>query len=219
MIRVLIADDQQLFVELLEIMLQASSDITVVAGANNGLEAFEKVKKYVPDVVLMDIFMPEHDGLEAIREIRKAKLNTKILVLSSSTGQEDVSEAIRQGADGYIPKSIGKEELILAIKTVHMGMEVLHKDIREKARSDTQRTVRRKGDTTIVMIEDFEVELSARDLEIIQMIIDGKTTGEMARELFLAEGRIRNIITELISKLMLKDRTQLAVFAMKNQLV
>jgi DNA-binding NarL/FixJ family response regulator len=219
MIKVLIADDQQLFRDLLSFMLTSSDDIEVVGKAKNGDEAIGFAKSQEVDVILMDIEMPQTNGIEAIRKIKAFSEDIKILVLSASSDVDNVSEAIDLGADGYVLKDIRTEELANAIRGVHSGLEVVHKDVRERFKEGKNRPVRKNGDKTIVTVHDFEIELSKRDLEMIQMIVDGKTNGEMAQELFLAEGRVRNIITEIISKLMLKDRTQLAVFAIKNKLV
>ena len=219
MIRIVIADDQQLFRDLLEHMLKNSGEIEVVASAQNGSEAVEAVEKYSPDVILMDIIMPYCTGTEAIKRIREKGLETKILVLTVSYDERDVEEAIRNGADGYILKSVNKEELILAIKSVYSDMEVIHKDVRQIMRNVTLKTSNKKSNNKLIIVNGIEVELSDRDLKIIAMVIDGKSTSEMAKELFVAEGRLRNIITEIISKLMLKDRTQLAVFAIKSKLI
>ena len=219
MIKVLIAEDQQLFRDLLEHMLQNNEEFQVVATTRNGCEAIDAARLHQPDVILMDLYMPECDGLEAIRTLRREGNQSKILVLSASQGEGEIEEAIRLGSEGYIPKNISKEELFLAIRSVYSGMEVIHKTGRDILQHATKKTVTRRGDKIIVMVNEMEVVLSQRDVEIIRMIIDGKTTEEIAGELFLAEGRVRNIITDLISKLMLKDKTQLAVFAIKNKLI
>ncbi len=219
MIKVLIAEDQQLFRDLLEMMLSSNDDIQVTGGARDGNEAFEMARTQQPDVVLMDIHMPVCNGIEAVKKIKAAGLPCKILVLTASYGEEDVSDAIRSGADGYILKSVSKEELALAIRSVHTGMEVLHKDVREVARRPVPRVTAERREVKILLISGIEVKLNERELKIIKMVVDGKTTSEIAQELYLAEGRVRNIITELISKLMLKDRTQLAVFAIRHHLV
>ncbi|OPL08501.1 MAG: hypothetical protein AVO33_11145 [delta proteobacterium ML8_F1] len=219
MIKVLLADDQQLFRDLLSFMLTNIDDIEVVGKAKNGDEAIRLAKTEAVDVILMDIEMPETNGIEAIRSIKAYSEAIKILVLSSSSDIDNVSDAIDLGADGYVLKDIKTEELANAIRGVHSGLEVVHKNVREQFNQGKKRPVRKNRDKTLVTVHGFEIELSKRDIEVIQMIVDGKTNKEMAGELFLAEGRVRNIITEIISKLMLKDRTQLAVFAIKNKLV
>lgn len=218
MIRILIADDQQLFRDLLEHMLKNSSEIEVVGCVQNGLEAVEAAEQFTPDVTLMDVMMPVCSGIEAIKMFKEKGLKTKILVLTVSHDEHDVTEALKYGADGYLLKSVGKEELILAVKSVYSNLEVLHKDIRNQARNTTPVTQVRGKNTKLITIDGIQIELSERELKIIRMVVDGMSTADMAKELFIAEGRLRNIITEIISKLMLKDRTQLAVFAIKNGL-
>ena len=135
MIKVLIVDDQQLFRDLLAHMLSASEETEVLGSAESGPEAAELASKLKPDVVLMDLEMPGGGGLEATRRIKKENPEVKILILTVSHGHSDVSEAIRNGADGYILKSVSKAELILAIQSVYNGMEVIHRDVREHARN------------------------------------------------------------------------------------
>lgn len=219
MIKVLIVDDQELFSDLLSYMLQNNPDIEVVAKAYNGNEAVRNAGIYEPDVVLMDISMPICDGIEAAGQIKELGLKCKVLMLTSSAESEDVTEAIKNGAAGYVLKSISKDRLILAIRSVHAGLEILDQDVKSFAQTLPIHLSKdaKKGRT--VCIEGIEIELSERELQIIRMIVDGISAADMAKELFIAEGRLRNIITEIISKLMLNDRTQLAVFALKNKLV
>lgn len=219
MIKLIIADDQQLFRDLLEHMLKNNSEIEVVACVQNGCEAVDAIELQKPDVVLMDITMPVCSGIEALKKIRVKGIKTKILVLSASHDEQNVSEAMRHGADGYILKSVNKDELILAIKSIYSDMEVIHKDIREIARNAVTKPAYNRKNQMLIRVNGIDVELSQRELAVIGMVVEGKSTAEMAKELFVAEGRLRNIITEIISKLMLKDRTQLAVFAIKHGLL
>jgi DNA-binding NarL/FixJ family response regulator len=218
MIKVLIVDDQQLLLDLLTQMLEETEDIDVVAVGRDGNQALALAQETEPDVILMDIQMPHLDGIQATERIKHHYPETKILILSSSREDQDVHKALQSGADGYVLKTIGKEQLIAVIKSVHANMEVIHEDVREAA------TLSRMGHFDEdhgkkLIINGVKIELSERDLEIIRMIIDGKSTGEMAEALFISEGRLRNLITEIIQKLMVENRTQLAVFALKNDLV
>lgn len=219
MIKVIIADDQELLRDLLEQMLKRYSDIEVCGCAANGLEAIDLAKRHRPDVVLMDIDMPECNGLEAAKEIKRVCPETKILILTISKGGDDIRHALDGGVDGYILKSVSPDELLMAIKGVHSNMEIIHKDIRTLANSRDAVTTSRIGNKTRIVVNDIAVELSDREIDVIKKLVEGKSSAEMAAELFVTEGRLRNIITEIISKLMLKDRTQLAVFAIKNKLV
>ena len=215
MIKVLIVDDQQLLLDLLEHMLSSNQDIQVVGKAANGNEAFECANRLQPDVVLMDLMMPYCTGIEATKKIKKQNPNMKILVLTTSTLGEDVKQALENGADGYILKNIKKENLVLAIQSVYCNMQVIDKEMSTLTRPQ-EKNIEVK--TKLVDVEGIQVKLSERELKIIKMITQGKTTAEMAQDLFVTEGRLRNIITEILSKLMLKDRAQIAVFAIKNNL-
>lgn len=218
MIKVLIVDDQQLLLDLMSHMLSSTDDIEVVACGKDGNQAISLTEKYKPDVILMDIQMPYCDGIEATKRIKKNHKDIKILILSSSSEDQDVHKALSSGADGYVLKTINEEQLIAVIKSIHANMEVIHEDVREAAlRSRMGEFSESDGKT--IYIEGVRIEISKRDLEVIQMIVDGKSTSEMAEALFVSEGRLRNIITEIIQKLMVENRTQLAVFALKNDLV
>ena len=219
MIRVLIVDDQHLFRDLLAHMLTGFDEIEVVALAEDGQTALELAERLRPDVVLLDLQMPGLSGIEVARKLRGFPTPVRILVLTSSSDETDVTEAVRLGVDGYILKSVGKDELVLAIRSVHSGMAVIHRDVREQVnRSLAGRTGKpAKGQRTF-SIDGRSVSLSERDLVIIRMVVEGRSIPEMARTLFLAEGRLRNIITEIIAKVKLHDRTQLAVFALQHKL-
>jgi len=219
MIKVMIVDDQQLILDLLEQMLKNSGEVEVVARAANGNEAIKYASIYNPDVILMDIIMPECDGIEAIKEIKNANANIKILALTGTNTDDSVIGAIRNGADGYILKNSSKDELLIAIKGVFHNMRIIDKNVRDVIESEgTRKSAEYKTGKTI-NLNGVKVSLSERDINIIKMIVDGKSTNEIAGELFISEGRLRNIITEILSRLMLGDRTQLAVFAIKNNLV
>lgn len=219
MIKVLIADDQKLFRDLLEHMLRNCDDIEVVATAVNGNDTVQKALECLPDVILMDVLMPELSGIEASVRIKQEGFPSKILMLTASHEDEDVKEALQSGVDGYILKSVGKDELILAVKGVYSGMEIIHKELIHAARSPIASKPDPRQAKNIVRVNNIEIELSERELGIIQMVVEGKSTSEMAQALFLSAGRVRNIITEILLKLMVKDRRELAVWAIKSGLV
>lgn len=218
MIKVLIVDDQQLLLDLLGHMLENTDEIQVVARGRDGNQAVALTEEHEPDVILMDIRMPHCDGIDATKRIKEHHKDIKILILTSSSNDQDVHKALSSGADGYVLKTIGEDELIAVIKSVYANMEVIHEDVRGAALRSRMGEFDQESGKTII-IEGVKVKLSERDLTIIKMIIDGKSTTEMAEELFISEGRLRNIITEIIQKLMVDNRTQLAVFALKNNLV
>ncbi len=219
MIKVLIVDDQQLLLDLMNRLLENHQDIEVVATGKDGNQALVLTEQHQPDVVLMDIHMPECSGIEAIKKIKAYQPAIKILVLSSSSDDMDVHEALTNGADGYVLKTIGEQELVSVIKSVYADMEVIHRDVREAAQRSRSGQFDGGTDGKKLVIDGVHIELSERELEVIRMIVDGKSTTEMAEALFISEGRLRNIITEIIQKLMCENRTQVAVFALKNNLV
>jgi DNA-binding NarL/FixJ family response regulator len=219
MIKVLIVDDQQLLLDLMSRMLENHEDIHVVACSTDGHQALALTERFQPDVVLMDIHMPVCDGIEATKLIKNYKKSIKILILSSSSEDKDVHEALSSGADGYVVKTIGEQELVAVIRSVYADMEVIHRDVRDAAQRSRSGQFEDSDGVRKLEIDGVHVELSERDLEIIRMIVDGKSTKEMAEALFVSEGRLRNIITEIIQKLMCENRTQVAVFALKNHLV
>lgn len=219
-IKVLIVDDQKLLSDLMTSMLATDANIKIVGCAKDGKQALDIVKKESPDVVLMDIMMPDCNGFEATKLIKEHNENIKVLILTSSNNESDVHQALDNGADGYVLKSISKHELLTAINSIHANMEILHNDIKSYAKTRTEKDIASdENSKKIITINDIKVELNKREIDILKMIVDGESTSDMAKKLFVSEGRLRNIITTLISKLMLKDRTQLAVFALKNNLV
>ncbi len=218
MIKLLLVDDQILLLDLMEQMLKDSKDIRVVARAKDGSEAMQMAGQYKPDVILMDLLMPGMGGIEATRLIKADNPDVKILVLTTSTEIEDISEALEAGADGYVLKNISKEDLLLSISGVYRNLEIIHGEMREVMRQQKVANPSRTDNNREIMINDIAVFLSPREQEIIALVAQGKSTTEMASTLYLSEGRIRNVITEILSKLQLKDRAQLAVFALKNKL-
>lgn len=209
MIKVLIADDIQILRQGLEAVFSLDSEIKVVGQASNGKEAFEMCIKHSPDVVLMDMRMPDYDGEYGTRQIKAHFPNIKVLVLTTFDDSETVRKAVACGADGYILKEMENEKIISAVKTVHSGINVFGASVF----SSIKQTMNAPSPSAA------SFELTERDRELMALICDGCDNKEIAARLFLAEGTVRNNISRLLEKLGLKDRTQLAVFAVKNNLV
>lgn len=216
MLKIVIAEDEKILRECMKEMIELDSDISVVGCAENGLEAIDLCLSLLPDMVLMDIMMPECNGIEATLKIKEVANSVKVLFLSNSIDEKTVASALDTGADGFVLKNIGAKELISAIKNVHAGLEVVNKDVLKIMRKIPSK-IERDGKLVIVT-EGIRVELSSKEVKIITMIVDGKSNEEMAKELFITPGSLRNIITTILGKLMLKDRRQLAVFALKNHI-
>lgn len=166
----------------------------------------------------MDLSMPICNGTEATKLIKAELPSVKVLVLTASNDKSDVTDAISNGADGYILKDISTEELILSIKSTSLGLGIITKDILSPMILNLRKE-NKKAKKKIIDINGINISLTERELKIVSMIVDGKDNKEIASSLFIAEGTVKNIITEIISKLSLRDRTQLAVYAVKNGLV
>lgn len=212
MIKVIIADDIQILRMGLEVSLAADSEIEIVGQASDGKEAFEMCVKNAPDVVLMDMRMPRYDGEYGTRQIKAHFPEIKVLVLTTFDDSETVQKAVSCGADGYILKEMEHDKIIGAIKAVHSGINVFGATVF----SSIRQTITPAAPAVPSAVS---FELTERDRELLALICDGCDNKEIAGRLFLAEGTVRNSISRLLEKLDLKDRTQLAVFAVKNNLV
>ena len=208
MIKVVIADDIPVLRSGLKAVLSQDTDIKVVGEASNGQEAFELCIRHHPDVVLMDMRMPDHDGGYGTRKIKDNFKDIKVLVLTTFDDKETVNRAVSCSADGYILKEMDSDKIISSIKAVAGGINVFCDNVFRSIKQDV-----------IIQQEAKDFGLTDRESEIIKLICDGCDNKEIAAKLFLAEGTVRNSISRLLEKLELKDRTQLAVFAIKNNIV
>ena len=208
MIKVVIADDIPVLRSGLKAVLSQDTDIKVVGEASNGQEAFELCIRQHPDVVLMDMRMPDHDGGYGTRKIKDNFKDIKVLVLTTFDDKETVNRAVSCSADGYILKDMDSDKIISSIKAVAGGINVFCDNVFRSIKQDV-----------IIQQEAKDFGLTDRESEIIKLICDGCDNKEIAAKLFLAEGTVRNSISRLLEKLELKDRTQLAVFAIKNNIV
>ena len=205
-IRVLVADDQSMVRAGFRMLLGGEDDIEVVAEASNGLEAVEKAARFDPTVVLMDIRMPELDGLEATRRILSADKNARILVLTTFDLDEYVYEALRAGASGFVLKDDPPEQLLAAIRTVAAGDALLSPAVTKRVIAQFTRIPR---PTPPAELDD----LSEREREVFRLIARGLSNGEIAQELFISETTVKTHVTHILAKLGLRDRVQAVVLA------
>ena len=205
-IRVLVADDQSMVRAGFRMLLGGEEDIEVVAEASNGLEAVEKAARYDPTVVLMDIRMPELDGLEAARRILAADRNARILILTTFDLDEYVYEALRAGASGFVLKDEPPEQLLAAIRTVAAGDALLSPAVTKRVIAQFTRIPR---PTPPAELDD----LSEREREVFRLIARGLSNGEIAQELFISETTVKTHVTHILAKLGLRDRVQAVVLA------
>ncbi len=208
-IRVMIADDSLIFRETITALLAQDPDILVVASAANGREAFALAGKHAPEVVLMDIRMPECDGIEGTKLIKEHYPRMKVIIFTTFEDQDYITEALRYGAEGYVLKDSGQDHIRTVIKSVNKGYPVFH----EKALGTMVQSISEMQSTKRM------VDLSMVERQILSYIVEGKSNRQIGLLLRLSEGRIRNIVSELFEKTKTTDRTQLAVFAVRNDLV
>lgn len=208
MINVIIADDVQIIRTGLKAVLGGDSGIRVVGEATNGKEAYELAVRLRPDVVLMDMRMPDFDGGYGTKQIKEKVPGVKVLVLTTFDDKETVEKAVASGADGYILKEMDSDQVINSIRAVSGGISVFCNNIFDSIKKETA-----------LRQDPRNFDLTERETDFLRLICEGCDNKEIAAQLFLAEGTVRNGISRLLEKLRMKDRTQLAVFAIKNNIV
>lgn len=214
--KILLADDIKLLCDCLKIAIERNSDFEVVSCVSNGIDAYEMAKKEKPDVVLMDIMMPKCDGIEATKKIKKELSEVKILILTTLGDEENVMKAMEAGADGYVLKDISGDELISAINSVKMGLNFIHKNAYSIGKTQQNKENNMEASESEKLLKNISLKITNREHQVIELIAEGLTNEEISNILGISVGRVRNIVTELIAKLMLKNRTQLAIYAVKN---
>ena len=206
-VRVLLVDDQALFREALATLLEVRPEIEVVGEAANGAEAIDKVAILRPDVVLMDLHMPVLDGIAAARRLRVEQPDTRVLALTTFDDDEDVFAALRAGAVGYLLKDVTSDRLVEALLAAARGESVLQPSVAAKV---VARFARMADDEPAPRPQPLVVPLSDRELEVLRLLADGDSNREIASALFLAEGTVKNHVTNVLAKLGARDRTQAA---------
>ncbi|MFK9094048.1 response regulator [Bacillus salipaludis] len=205
-LKVLIVDDDALIRDSLKILIELEDDFEVTGTAGNGQEAFEMCQKKRPDLVLMDIRMPVMDGVLGTKLIKQHFNNIKVVILTTFKDDDYIKEAIKSGAEGYILKNQPSDSIIESLRAVGKGNIVLEREV---------------ASALSTMLKDekkapLKLGLSDREQEILSLIAEGLSNKEIAERIYLSEGTIRNYTTGLLEKLKLRDRTQLAIFYLKN---
>ena len=203
-IRVLVADDQSMVRAGFRMLLSGQPDIEVVAEASTGRAAIAKVERFGPTVVLMDIRMPELDGLEATRRILAADAAARVLILTTFDLEEYIYEALRAGASGFVLKDDPAEQLIAAIRTVAAGDALLSPAVTTRVIEQFTKIPRHEPSPAIA-------ELSARELDVLRLIARGLSNAEIGQELFISETTVKTHVTHILQKLDLRDRVQAVV--------
>ncbi|HEY5730492.1 MAG TPA: response regulator transcription factor [Anaerolineales bacterium] len=212
-VKVLIVDDHDIVRQGLRYYLDVYDEIEVVGEAETGIEAVALVREKEPDVVLMDLVMPEMDGIEATRELLALSPGTKVIVLTTFAEEQKVFPAIEAGATSYLLKDVKPPDLVKAILATHRGESQLHPDIAKKLMS---RVVQLSTGATETAVH---TELTKRELEVLQLIAEGLSNQELAQALTISEKTVKKHVSSILSKLDLADRTQVAIYAYKHGLV
>ena len=206
-IKVMLVDDEQLIRSGLKIMLETYPDIEVIHQAGNGRAACECCKLEVPDVVLMDIRMPVSTGIDGTKLIKEAYPEVKIVMVTTFQDTEYIVEAMQYGASGYLLKDSSYEAIYDGIKVALSGKVVMDATVSEKL------VMQPKAPTTIEKTDISSFGLTEREIELIRLVSQGLNNKEISEALFLSEGTVKNNISTILSKLALRDRTQLVIFA------
>lgn len=211
MVRVLIVDDQAVVRQGLKVMLEQDENMKVTHEAQNGQEAIDILEdNHLVDVILMDVRMPVMNGMEATREIKSRWPEIKIIILTTFNDEQYAMETLKDGASGFLLKTADSKQLIRAVySALNDGMPI-HEDVTAKVIPSLMKREEKS--------EEIPIDLTERELAITKLVGEGKTNKEIAEELYLSIGTVKNHITTILQKLELRDRTQLAIFAVKNHL-
>ncbi len=209
-IRILLADDHTVLRQGMAQVLNSQPDMIVIAQAQNGLEAVELAQKHQPDIVLLDINMPELDGVMAAKRITAELPKTRIIILTMYRRDDYVFEAIKVGASGYLLKEVELDDLLEAIRTVAQGGAVIDPAIAMRVLAELRQPKK--------AIKPAESNLNERDLEVLRLLVEGLTNQDIGNRLSISEKTVRNRLSLIFRKLHLENRTQAALYALKEGL-
>tara|TARA_Y100000588_G_C13924487_1_gene782956 strand:+ start:44 stop:709 length:666 start_codon:yes stop_codon:yes gene_type:complete len=217
MIKVLIIDDQKILTEGLKMILSADDQLSVIGTGENGQEALNLCRVQIPDVVLMDIQMPLMNGVEATAKIKRLYPSTKVIVLTTFDDDTYIFEAIKNGASGYLLKDTPPDQIAKAVKTVHGGGALIQPDLAQKVLDQFSHMAKEEQHSQPSSVDPVFSTLTSREKDISSLVGQGFNNAEIADRLFLSEGTIKNNLTKILDKLDLRDRTQLAILAVKHE--
>ena len=210
-ITVLLVDDHAIVRQGVRTFLATQPDLSVVAEAGTGAQAVTLAAQYVPDVILMDLIMPDMDGVEATRRVKKVSPRSQVVVMTSYHEDEHIFPALKAGALSYLLKDLSSEELAAAIRKAAVGEAILHPRV-------SARVIKELQGPRAERVNPF-TELSERELEVLKLIADGMSNADIAAKLFLSEKTVKGHVSNILSKLQLVDRTQAAVYAWREGIV
>ncbi|KAB2334554.1 response regulator transcription factor [Cytobacillus depressus] len=215
MIKVMIVDDQPLIREGLGSLLNLREGIEVIGSAVDGADALKKALALMPDIVLMDIRMPNVNGVEGTRRLREKAPQIKVLMLTTFSDSEYIFDALEEGASGYLLKDMSTDTIVQAILTVHHGGVVLPKDFTTDVLTELRMRQMKEERSSDHLPPSSLSELTSRELEVLRLLGQGLNNKEIADRLFITEGTVKNHVSNIIQKLELRDRTQAAIFAVR----
>ncbi|HVB41578.1 MAG TPA: response regulator transcription factor [Streptosporangiaceae bacterium] len=216
-IRTLIVDDHALFRRGLEIVLVSEPDIEVVGEASDGTEAVEKAGESLPDVVLMDVRMPRSSGLEACRAIKETAPSAKIVILTMSDEEEDLFEAIRAGASGYLLKDIPLDEVAEAVRAVHGGQSLISPSMAGKLLTEFATLAKREAEEPPQEIP--APKLTGREMQVLRLVARGMNNRDIAKELFISDNTVKNHVRNILEKLQIHSRMEAVMIAVREKLI
>ena len=208
MIRIIIADDQELLRKSLGRLISIDEEMNVVAMAENGIEAINQCEKHKPDIIIMDIEMPKLNGIDALRIIKNKYPKTKVIILTTFDNRENIILSFLAKADGYITKDIAPQELLTTIKCVNYGLTVIHKSVKEIMVDKFEKLANRNKNYTDI--------LSTEEIAVVKLIVDGKSNKHIGSAFNYTEGTVKNKVSRIYKKLGISDRLQLAVYVVEN---
>jgi DNA-binding NarL/FixJ family response regulator len=214
-IKVLVVDDHAIVRQGLRSFIDLQSDIEVVGEGTNGIEAVELARSTQPDIILLDLVMPEMDGIQATRRIIENNPNSRIIILTSFGEEDKVLPAIRAGAQGYLLKDIAPTELVQALRDAYLGKVQLHPEITRKLMSAVASD---EVPSASHAKTDAKSRLTDRENEVLHLIADGLNNREIAEKLFISEKTVKTHVSNILGKLGLTDRTQAAIYALRRGL-
>ena len=218
-IRVLIADDHALFRRGLEMVLEEEDDIDLVGQASDGTEAIAVAGEALPDVVLMDIRMPKITGIEACRATKEVAPSAKIVMLTISDEEEDLFEAIRAGASGYLLKDIPLDEVAEAVRAVHGGQSLINPSMAGKLLSEFATLAKRDAEEEERVQHVAAPKLTDREMEVLKLVARGMNNRDIAKELFISENTVKNHVRNILEKLQIHSRMEAVMIAVRQKLI